>query len=95
MIQRLPKQHHPVILPHELFTNMISQINGGEFYSEFFGRLDIGYEADGAGAFLQLQKVNYYVGSHWMRCNWHFHSVMHSNHIHPCFVWVPLLRMSE
>ena len=47
---------HPVILPHELFTNLIAQINGGEFYSEFFGRLDLGYAADGDGAFLAITK---------------------------------------
>jgi len=47
---------HPVILPHELFTNLVSQINGGTFYSEFFGRLDLGYDADGDGAFLAITK---------------------------------------
>jgi len=47
---------HPVVLPHELFSNMIAQINGGELYSEFFGRLDLGYEADGDGAFLAITK---------------------------------------
>ena len=47
---------HPVILPHELFTNLIAQMNGGEFYSEFFGREELGYNADGVGAYLAITK---------------------------------------
>ena len=47
---------HPVILPHEVFSNLIQQINGGEFYSEFFGREELGYDADGDGAYLAITK---------------------------------------
>ena len=50
----LPDSEHPVILPHEMFSNLIAQINGGEFYSEHFGRTDIGYDVDGDGAFLAI-----------------------------------------
>lgn len=44
----------PVVLPHELFSNLFSQINGCEFYSEFFGRTDIGYDEDGKGALTSI-----------------------------------------
>lgn len=47
---------HPVLLPHELFTNLIQQMTGGVFYSEFFGRQQLGYEVDGEGAFLAITK---------------------------------------
>lgn len=43
---------HPVVLPHELFTNLVGQINGGTFYSEIFGRIDLGYAEDGKGAYV-------------------------------------------
>jgi hypothetical protein len=52
----VPDSVHPVLLPHELFTNLIQQINGGEFYSEFFGREDLGYDEDGEGAYLAITK---------------------------------------
>jgi hypothetical protein len=52
----VPNSVHPVLLPHELFTNLIQQINGGEFYSEFFGREDLGYDEDGEGAYLAITK---------------------------------------
>jgi hypothetical protein len=44
----------PVILPHELFSNLVSQIWGkdGAFYSTLFGRTDIGYDQDGEEAYL-------------------------------------------
>lgn len=47
---------HPVILPHELFSNLIAQVSGKDnaFYSEFFGRTDLGYDADGPGAYLGI-----------------------------------------
>lgn len=47
---------HPVILPHELFSNILSQINGGTFYSEVFGRTELGYYADGEFAYLGITK---------------------------------------
>lgn len=47
---------HPVLLPHELFANIIAQINGGSLYSEVFGRIDLGYYADGEFAYLGLTK---------------------------------------
>ncbi len=43
-----------VILPHELFANLIAQINGGKFYSEFFGRPDLGYDYLGDGALVGI-----------------------------------------
>jgi hypothetical protein len=47
-----------VILPHELFSNLVAQILGSDnlFYSEFFGREDLGYDADGKGAYLAITK---------------------------------------
>lgn len=45
---------HQVILPHELFTNLVKQINGGRFYSEVFGRTDLGYDYDGEHAYLGI-----------------------------------------
>lgn len=49
---------HSVILPHELFSNLMAQIVGydGAFYSEFFGRPDIGYDYQGEGALLGITK---------------------------------------
>lgn len=47
---------HPVILPHELFSNIVAQINGGSLYSEVFGRIDLGYYADGEFAYLGITK---------------------------------------
>ena len=44
----------PVLLPHELFSNIVAQICEGEFYSEYFGRTDLGYAADGEGAYLAV-----------------------------------------
>jgi hypothetical protein len=48
----------PVVLPHELFTNLIAQITGKEnaVYSEFFGREELGYDEDGEGAYLAITK---------------------------------------
>ncbi len=46
----------PVLLPHELFNSLVQQINGGKFYSEFFGRVDLGYAQDGPGAYVSLTK---------------------------------------
>lgn len=45
---------HQVLLPHELFSNLIAQINGGEFYSDVFGREDLGYDVDGEFAYLGI-----------------------------------------
>lgn len=47
---------HPVILPYELFSNLMAQISGkdGAFYSEYFGRTDLGYDVDGPGAYLGI-----------------------------------------
>jgi hypothetical protein len=47
---------HPVILPHELFSNLVAQINGGSLYSEVFGRTELGYYADGEFAYLGITK---------------------------------------
>lgn len=43
---------HPVILPLELFENLVAQINGMAVYSEVFGRTDRGYDEDGEFALL-------------------------------------------
>jgi len=45
---------HSVILPHEIFQTLISQINGGRFISNYFGRLDLGYYEDGEGAYIAI-----------------------------------------
>jgi hypothetical protein len=50
----VPDSVHPVLLPHELFSNLIAQINGGQFYSEVFGREDLGYDEDGEFAYLGI-----------------------------------------
>ena len=47
---------HPVILPHELFSNLVAQMTEGSFYSDFFGRTELGYAVDGPGAFLAITK---------------------------------------
>jgi hypothetical protein len=48
--------NHDIIFPFELFSNLIKQINGGNFYSNFFGRTDVGYTADGEGALVAITK---------------------------------------
>lgn len=55
--------NHQVILPHELFSNLIAQITGLEnsFYSDYFGRTDLGYEVDGEGALIAIIK------GYWLR----------------------------
>lgn len=42
------------ILPHEFFTHWIELMTGvkNAFYSDFFGRTDIGYSEDGEGAYV-------------------------------------------
>lgn len=52
----VPDTVNPVILPHELFSNIIAQINGGTLYSEVFGRIDLGYYNDGLFAYLGITK---------------------------------------
>lgn len=52
----VPDTINPVILPHELFSNIVAQINGGSLYSEVFGRIDLGYYADGEFAYLGITK---------------------------------------
>ena len=52
----ISESKHFVILPHEVFSNLIAQTTGGEFYSEFFGREDLGYLIDGDGAYLSITK---------------------------------------
>jgi hypothetical protein len=47
---------NPVILPHELFSALIAQINGGTFTSNLFGRTELGYYEDGAGAYVAITK---------------------------------------
>lgn len=44
------------ILPHEAFTRLTESITGeaNSFYSEFFGRTDLGYAANGEGAYWAL-----------------------------------------
>ena len=44
------------------FSNLIAQMTEGEFYSEFFGRTELGYEVDGAGAFLAITKGELFRG---------------------------------
>ncbi len=53
---------HNVVLPFELFTNLVKQINGGIFESEFFGRTDVGYAIDGPGAYVALTKGEFLRG---------------------------------
>lgn len=45
---------HPVILPHELFSNLVAQVNGGRFISYCFGRPDIGYDYMGELALIGI-----------------------------------------
>ncbi|MFZ7121794.1 MAG: hypothetical protein ACOWWH_12710 [Eubacteriaceae bacterium] len=44
------------ILPHEFFTHYIELMTGQKnaFYSEYFGRTDLGYSQDGEGAYLAI-----------------------------------------
>lgn len=44
------------ILPHELFSQLVAIYTGQEnaFYSDFFGRTELGYESDGVGAYMAL-----------------------------------------
>lgn len=47
-----------VILPHEAFSQVCHAITGesDSFRSNYFGRTDIGYDEDGAGAYIGLMK---------------------------------------
>jgi len=45
---------HAAILPWELFQTLISQINGGRFISNYFGRTELGYYEDGEGAYIAI-----------------------------------------
>ncbi len=44
------------ILPHDFFTHWLEMITGVEnsFYSEYFGREELGYDSDGEGAFIAI-----------------------------------------
>jgi len=50
----VPESTHPILLPHELFEALIVQMTDGEFYSEYFGREELGYAQDGEGAYLAI-----------------------------------------
>lgn len=52
----VPDTTNPVVLPHELFSALMDQINGGTFTSDIFGRTDLGYYEDGAGAYVAITK---------------------------------------
>lgn len=49
-----PATVHQVVLPHEKFDRLTTILTGetNAFYSEYFGRRDLGYANDGPGAFL-------------------------------------------
>jgi hypothetical protein len=53
-----PDTQAPVILPHELFTNLVAQMTGRDnaFYSNLFGRIDLGYTANGDFCYLGITK---------------------------------------
>lgn len=49
-----PPTEHQTILPHEKFERIVRIITGRKdaFFSEYFGRKDLGYDQDGEGAFI-------------------------------------------
>lgn len=51
-LELYPPTNADLILPHELFTQLLQYYTGKEtpFYSEFFGRTDLGYDENGPGA---------------------------------------------
>lgn len=59
-----PNSVHPVILPYEYFSNLVAQMTGkaSSFRSPFFGRVDLGYEEDGEGAYVGLVKGDWLRG---------------------------------
>ena len=51
-----PETQSNCLRPHEGFSRIVKILTGTtSFYSEFLGRKDLGYAADGAGAYLTLQ----------------------------------------
>ena len=51
-----PETQSKCLRPHEGFSRLVKILTGTTgFYSEFFGRKDLGYATDGAGAYLTLQ----------------------------------------
>ena len=51
-----PETQSKCLLPHEGFSRLVKILTGSSrFYSEFFGRKDLGYAADGAGGYLTVQ----------------------------------------
>lgn len=54
--EEFPETQSKCLRPHEGFSRLVKILTGTTgFYSEFFGRKDLGYAADGAGAYLTLQ----------------------------------------
>ena len=51
-----PATKAKALKPHELFERLIHIITGEKnaFYSDYFGRKDLGYEKDGEGAYLSV-----------------------------------------
>lgn len=49
-----PSSGHEVILPHEKFERLVAILTGqkNSFYSEYFGRTDLGYAENGPGAYM-------------------------------------------
>ena len=51
-----PETKSKCLRPHEGFSRLVKILTGTTgFYSEFFGRKDLGYTSDGAGAYLSVQ----------------------------------------
>lgn len=55
-LEKFPDTTAKSLKPHELFERLIHIITGEKnaFYSDYFGRKDLGYEKDGEGAYLSV-----------------------------------------
>lgn len=67
VISSFPSTTAKAMLPHELFTQLLRIYTGKEtpFYSEFFGRKDLGYSQDGEGAYLAIMTGKMIRGFPW------------------------------
>ena len=55
-LSEYPETQSKCLRAHEGFSRLVKILTGTSgFYSEFFGRKDLGYATDGAGAYLTLQ----------------------------------------
>ena len=55
-LSEYPETQSKCLRAHEGFSRLVKILTGTSgFYSEFFGRKDLGYAADGAGAYLTVQ----------------------------------------